>query len=172
MDYLNPLSWFGVIKLSENDIIIWTFFLFIAACFVVILLGQRRKNSQAMIMNYESESLVTFMNRKVKDGSIMIGKKQIHVDNVKPITVKMGGLLKAHRPLYVIKWNLALPLHHTKSGTKVVTGENLKHLIENKTLEQLLKPKGADKAALLYIILGVVIGIMAGYIIAGMMHKP
>lgn len=147
--------------------------LFMIGIFVLMLfLFERSKNGKAIIMNYITENLVNFMDRKVDDGSILIGKKQIHVDKVEPITVRTGRLMRTHRPLYVIKWNLALPLRHSREGIKVVTGENLKHLVENKTLEQLLKPKGSDGKVWLYLVLGIVLGIMAGYIISGMMAKP
>jgi hypothetical protein len=165
------LAFLTIPALSIETIIV--IFIFGMGLFFVLLLVflERSKNGKAIIMHYLTETIVEFNDEKVRDGSVMLGKKQIHVDKVQPITVKGGGLMRTTRPLYVVKWNSALPLQHMKAGTRVVTGENLQHLVENKTLAQLLKPKGGEGKIILWIILGVILGIFAGIVIGGYLPK-
>lgn len=127
------------------------------------------KNAKkSVVLYFISEKQAELIDKEVNNGLITIGKRSIAVDTEKPLLLKAQGVfLKSFRPFHIIKHDRALPHHFTDKGVKIITGENLKSLIENKTLDKLLQPKGADKMQILFLILGIVIGAIMGYFIAG-----
>lgn len=169
VDIFNPFEWGTVI---EPTTLLILFCIGIPiAMFGILFLIEVRNTKKSLILYFETENLMNSLLTKIKDGRIFLGKKQISVDKASTLHMRTGFLFKSYKPVYVIKHNLALPLHFTKAGIKVYTGENLKHLVENKTLEQLLKPKGADKAIILYLVIGVVIGLLCGILLADFIPK-
>jgi hypothetical protein len=169
MDFLNPLTWFsgaGSISISPMTLL-WLFIIGVPVLmFLIMFLMEVRNSKKSIIFYFESESVINSLLTKIKDGRIFLGKKQVSVDKSSPLQMRTGFLFKSFKPVYFIKHNLALPLRFTTKGIKVYTGENLKHLVENKTLEQLLKPKGADRAIILWLILGIIIGVLVGILLA------
>lgn len=122
---------------------------------------------KASVLYLESEQIGKLRKAKVKDGAIKFKQKIIHVDKIKPLMINAGFFIKGRVPFYVIKHDIALPLYFSKGGIKVMTGENLRKLIENKTLEKLLTPKDSNKGIFLYMIFGLVVGGILGYLLAG-----
>jgi hypothetical protein len=171
VDYLNPFLWFDGTIIEPTMLLILFCIGMPILMLLVLFLIEVRNSKKSLILYFETENLLNSLLTKIKDGRIFLGKKQISVDKASTLHMRTGFLFKSYKPVYVIKHNLALPLHFTKAGIKVYTGENLKHLVENKTLEQLLKPKGADRAIILWLVLGVVIGVMAGILLAGFLPK-
>lgn len=171
VDYLNPATW---INMTLEPMALLILFCVALPVFVfgIFILNDLRNAKKSLIFFFQTENVIDVILTKIKDGRIFLGKKQISVDKSNPLQMRTGFMLKSYKPVYFIKHNLALPLHFTKSGIKVYTGENLKHLVENKTLEQLLKPKGADRAVILWLVLGIVIGVMAGILLAGFLPAP
>lgn len=172
-DFLNPFTWF-----SASGAILEPMTLLILFCigipvamFGIMLLMEIRNSKKSIIFYFESESVLNSLMTKIKDGRIFLGKKQISVDKSSPLQMRSGFMFKSYKPVYFIKHNLALPLKFTTNGIKVYTGENLKHLVENKTLEQLLKPKDAGRQVIMFLILGVIIGCLAGIVLAGFLPK-
>jgi hypothetical protein len=167
MDFLNPLTWFSGAGSISPMTLLWLFIIGIPVLmFLVLFLIEVRNSKKSLIIYFESESVINSLLTKIKDGRIFLGKKQISVDKSNPLQMRTGFMFRSYKPVYFIKHNLALPLKFTAKGIRVYTGENLKHLVENKTLEQLLKPKGEDRKIILYLILGVIIGILAGIVLA------
>lgn len=120
-----------------------------------------------LFLYFDTETNCKLLKKKIKDGGVQIGKKTISLDKVRPLTIIVGTLLsKSVKRLYVVKWNKALPLKFTSSGISIISGENLKNVMDNKTLDQLLTPKGGNKMALIYLIMGLVMGGLIGYVIS------
>lgn len=166
VDYLNPAEWAKITISPEMLLILFCIGLPIIL-FGILFLIEVRNSKKSIVFYFETESVLNSFLTKIKDGRIFLGKKQISVDKTQPVHMRTGFLFKSYKPVYVLKHNLALPLKFTAQGIRVYTGENLKHLVENKTLEQLLKPKGADRAVILWLVLGIIIGVMAGILLAG-----
>jgi len=123
---------------------------------------------KSIILYFDTDKTAKFMRRKVKEGVIKIGKKRYFVDKIKPPSIPSGIFIKPFRHLYILKWNRAVPLEITERGIEVGRSpSNLSNLMENKTLDQLLTPKKHGKEIILYLIIGVVMGAMFGYILAG-----
>lgn len=121
---------------------------------------------KAVILYFETEKLIRMKTVGIKDGMVKMGKKKFYVDKSKPPMIPMGTLIKPLRPVYVFKWDRSLPMDITSSGIKTeVSPTNLTNLIENKTLDQLLTPKGANKAVILWFIMGAVIGGLIGFVL-------
>lgn len=134
--------------------------------FFVLVLMDVFTNKKAKMLYFETERVVKLLNVNVKDGAVKIGKKRFIVDKVKPAYLPSGLIVRSFRPLFVVKWDKVLPFNFVPEGIKMLTSaENLKNLIENKTLEQLLRPKDANKQAILMFIIGAVMGGLVGYVI-------
>jgi hypothetical protein len=134
----------------------------------LLLYYDLRGLGKSIIMYWETEKVAKMMRKEAKDGVIQIGKKRILVDkSVHEGMIKHGIFVRALRPLYMIKWNKPIPMKVTEKGLELShDAENLKNLIENKTLAQLLTPAGKGKEALLFLLIGAVMGGLAGYIVA------
>jgi hypothetical protein len=131
-----------------------------------ILIQDIRAAKKSLILYFTSEKECEFLNKVVEDGMISVGKKKILVDTSEPPNIKsQGSILKSYRPFHVIKWDKALPMSFTDKGIKLMSGANLQNLLENKTLDKLLQPKGQEKMMLLWLVLGIVIGAIIGYAI-------
>lgn len=171
VDYLNPFLWFSGAIIEPMTLLVIFMIGIPIIMFLILFLIEVRNSKKSLILYFETENLLNSLLTKIKDGRIFLGKKQISVDKASTLHMRTGFMFKSYKPVYVIKHNLALPLHFTKAGIKVYTGENLKHLVENKTLEQLLKPKGADKQVILFLVIGAVIGILCGILLADFIPK-
>jgi len=132
----------------------------------MILLMDVMGLKKAVILYFETEKMLRMKTVSIKDGMVKMGKKKFYVDKNKPPMIPMGILIKPLRPLYIFKWDRAVPSEITSSGIdSKISPTNLTNLIENKTLDQLLTPKGANKAVLLWFIMGLVIGGLAGFVL-------
>jgi hypothetical protein len=134
--------------------------------FIVLVIMDMKENNKAKVLYFESEKLCRMLSREVKDGAIRIRDKLIAVDKAHPAHIPSGMIVKSYRPFYVVKHDKALPFKFTDNGIEVISGSNLKNLTENKTLDQLLSPKNSSNAAILFLIIGAVIGGLFGYILA------
>lgn len=126
------------------------------------------KNAKkSVVLYFSSEKECSLLDKSVEDGLIKFGKKSVLVDQEAPPLLKNQGMfLKTYRPLHIVKWDRALPHEFSEDGIKIISGTNLKNLIENKTLDKLLEPKGQDKMMLLWLALGLVLGVVLGYFVA------
>ena len=171
VDYLNPFEWGNLIALEPMTLLILFCIGLPVILFGILFLIEVRNSKKSIVFYFETESVMNSFLTKIKDGRIFLGKKQISVDKTQPVHMRTGFLFKSFKPVYILKHNLALPLKFTNQGIRVYTGENLKHLVENKTLEQLLKPKGADRAIILYLVIGIIIGVLGGILLADFIPK-
>lgn len=126
-------------------------------------------SKKARILYFESEKQCRMMNKKIKDGMFNIKDKTFYVDKATPPMIPAGSLFKTLRPFYAIKHDKAIPLVFTTKGLSTISASNLKKLIENKTLAQLLQPQGRDKFAIIMLIIGGVMGGLIGYLLSASM---
>lgn len=133
---------------------------------IIIVIKDARDAKKSIVLYLESEKHGYLIDKYVDDGQIQMGKKIFHVDEENPLVVPSGMLVKSQRPFYILKWDKAVPLRILDKGLKVIAPENLKAFMENKTLNQLLSPKDSNKMAIIMMIIGVLMGGMAGFIIA------
>lgn len=133
---------------------------------LLILLMDVSGLKRAVVLYFETEKLVRMKTVSIRDGMVRMGKRRFYVDKGRPAMIPMGTLIKPLRPLYVFKWDKAIAMDLSSSGLKSdVSPNNLTNLIENKTLDQLLTPKGVNKGILLWFIMGLVIGGLLGFVI-------
>lgn len=124
-----------------------------------MIYSDSKSAKKAFVLRYVSEKQAEILDLKVKDGILTIGKEKHYVDEDDATLIKgTGYLIKAFRPLYVIKWNSVMPQSFTKDGIKALSPENLENFLNNKTLAQLLTPKDADKKMILMVVAGLVMG--------------
>jgi hypothetical protein len=122
---------------------------------------------KCVILYFETEKLIRMKTVSVKDGMVKMGKRRFYVDKSRPAMIPMGILIKPLRPLYVFKWDRSIAMDVSSAGLKSEgSPENLTNLLQNKTLDQLLTPKGSSKQVLLFMIMGLVMGGLAGFILA------
>lgn len=134
---------------------------------IILVIIDMTTNKKAKLLYFETEKLARLMNINVKDGMINIKKKKFFLDQVKPASIPSGILVKSFRPFYVVKWDKAVPLNFSKEGLKgEQSAENLKNLVENKTLDAFLRPKDAGKQQMLFFIIGAVMGGLIGYVLS------
>lgn len=133
---------------------------------IIVVIKDARDARKSIVLYLESEKHGYLLDKSVDSGQIQMGKKIFHVDEENPLVVPSGMLVKSQRPFYILKWDKAIPLRILDKGLKVITPENLKSFMENKTLNQLLSPKDSNKMAIVMMIIGVLMGSMAGFIIA------
>lgn len=132
----------------------------------VLMVWSMISGRKVRVIFFVTQKIALITKRKVKDGGIKIGKKLIDVNNVEPIQMHDNGWFhKGYVPTYVVIHDKAVPAKFTASGIKIISGENLDKMIDNKVLEKLLTPQ-SSKAQILWLIMGVVMGIMGGYILS------
>ena len=135
---------------------------------VMLLILDILSVKKAIILYFDTEKTAKFVNTTIKDGLATIQNKQFYLDKVKPVMIRSGILIKPFKPLYVLKWNKAIPMEFSKNGLESTTSaENLKNLIENKTLTNLLTPKGEPATMIMFLVIGAVVGGLVGYTIGG-----
>jgi len=132
--------------------------------FLIILFMDLRDSGNCKFLYFESEKIARMISQKVLDGRVKIKKKIFQVDNAVPPVIKSGLLFKSYRPLYFIKHDRAVPFKIDAKGfSSERSPENLKNLIENKTLDQLLTPKQSGGMQIIMIAIGLVIGFLMAY---------
>ena len=135
--------------------------------FFVLIMIDMTTNKKARMLYFETEKLARIIDANIKDGFAQIRKKKFFVQEVKPVFIPSGIIVKSWRPLYAIRWDKVIPFQFVKEGLKAIpSAENMKNLIENKTLDALLKPASTNKQALLFFIMGAVMGGLIGYVIS------
>lgn len=135
-----------------------------ALIFLVLLFLDIMGAKKSVVLYFESNKIARFISIGVKDGMTQIKKKRFFVDTSSPPVVMGGMLLRSFRPLYIFKHDRAVPMKVSKMGLESERSpENLKNLMENKTLDQLLTPKSSGGVQLLFLIMGIVIGGLLAY---------
>lgn len=133
----------------------------------IILFFDLRGMGKAQILYFESEKHGRFIKRKITDGLVSIGKKKFFVSKEKVPMVQSGVLVRPMRPLYILRFDQALPFIWDNKGlSQKTSSENLTKLVENKVLAQLLTPMTKSKGEMMFFIIGAVVGGLVGYIIA------
>lgn len=132
---------------------------------IIVVVKDARDAKKAIVLYLESEKHGYLMDKPVRDGRIGMGKKEFYVDEISPMVIPSGMLVKSQRPFYILKWDKSVPLKIMDKGLEVITPENLKSFMDNKTLQQLLTPTGSNKMAILLMIVGIAVGFMAGFIV-------
>ena len=155
----------SIVTLTETIMFIPAIILAMA---IPIIIMDSRQLGKATILYFESDKEARIVRQKVKDGVVQMGDKTWLVDKAKPFIIPVGNFIRGFSPLYIIKWNQAEPLTMEKAKiTSAVTPENLSRLLQNKTLANLLNPQETTQTMILYIVIGIAIGAMGGYIIGG-----
>lgn len=153
------------------DILLTLFMVGVPFLFILVVFWKdSRSAGKALILHFKSERQAEFMDKHVSEGVIKIGKKVTYVDEENPVLVRDGIFFKHWRPLHIVKWNMALPLKFSKDGMRVISSANLKNFMDNKTLEQLLTPKGASKLAIIMFVMGLIMGVLVGYVLPQILH--
>lgn len=140
-------------------------FLMMGGTIVFYYLVDRTKS---IFYYFDTENTARMIKRDVKDGTVIItnGKetpKTYVLDKTKP---KMTKTFFGWKPTYFVKWNNALPMEidlgEGKLSKSEVTPENITNLLEMKTIDKLLSPKQEKFNMILFLAIGVVVGILAG----------
>ena len=137
---------------------------------------------KARILYFDAKKIIRLDRKKVKDG-IMKGKGQgknqqiWHIDKEKfePYIFERKsffGLRKKIEPLYLVSYKDTFPIcwdeNVGKLEHKLITPENASNMMEQGLVRQLLAiGKLKSKEMIMYLILGAIIGFLAGYIVAG-----
>lgn len=150
-------------------IIIWLIvgleFLMMGGVLVWYYLQDRTKS---LFYYFDTENTARVMKRDVKDGSVIIPNKKetpktFILDKTKP---KLTKTFFGWKPTYYLKWNSALPmeidLEEGKLKKSALTPENITNLLEMKAIDKLLSPKQEKFNMILFLAMGVVVGILAG----------
>ncbi len=125
---------------------------------------------KAKILYLMSENTGKILTRPIKDGRIMVGKKEFTIDKVRnPILIESGKFSKKPMNFYIVKHDMALPLNYDidrQSFRQVISPENYGELARQGAIKQLLTAKGAEAGAMLmWLIIGGVMGTMLGILI-------
>jgi hypothetical protein len=124
---------------------------------------------KSKFLYYETEDNCRLIDKEIKDGKVVITdngiEKHFFLDNAKPKIIKTFFGLKS---FYQIKWNAIAPLAiDFKANTLTdgkITPENLGQLKKSTIIEKLMNPKTSDMNIILWLIVGVVIGALLGYV--------
>lgn len=129
---------------------------------------------KAKALYLETDKMTKIVNKKVKNGTIKIKDKSFDVDKTKPLLIEKRGFPnifgKSIQALYILKHDQAKPLeiNFRKGRVETVSPENYSKMMKQETLNTLLSLKGTnDKTMFLWLIIGSVIGFMAGIIMSG-----
>lgn len=124
--------------------------------------------TKSLFHYFDTENTARMIKRDAKDGSVIIanGKetpKTFILDKTKP---KLTKTFFGWKPTYYLKWNNALPmeidLENGKLNKSALTPENITNLLEMKTIDKLLSPKQEKFNMILFLAIGVVVGILCG----------
>lgn len=140
-------------------------FLMMGGTLVFYYLMDRTKS---IFYYFDTENTARMIKRDVKDGSVVIGNgkdiaKTFILDKTKP---KLTKTFFGWKPTYFVKWNNALPmiidLEEGKLKKSELSPENITNMLEMKTIDKLLSPKQEKFNMILFLAIGVVVGILAG----------
>ena len=130
-----------------------------------IMLMDSRGSKKTKFLYIDSPNHCRMINQIVKEGEVKVGKKNYILGDIKPKLIRSGIFFKVFKPLYVLRWNNPHPYTFDDENREIkLTSESTKLLSRNTTLETLLKGGGSG-GAWLWIIIGLAIGFMLGYII-------
>jgi len=151
--------------LNEAELLFWLLGLGLPVImFMLLIFIDMMGAKKSVVLYFESNKIARFLSIGVKDGMTQIKKKRFFVDTSSPPVVMGGILIRSFRPLYIFKHDRAVPMKVSKQGLESERSpENLKNLMENKTLDQLLTPKSSGGVQLLFLIMGIVIGGLLAY---------
>lgn len=134
------------------------------AFFVYMVLNDSLNAKKAVVLKYDSEKQAVLVDKKVVDGIISIKDDKYYVDEHDATLIRgTGYIVKSFRPFYVIKHDRVLPQTFGEKGIEELSPQNLKKLMDNKILSQLLTPQDAGKMQIMMVFIGVVLGAMVMY---------
>jgi len=130
---------------------------------------------KAKVLFFVTEKLCKVVTKKIDEGKLKYDKNNYYdVDNVKPVMLEHGnpwtfGLTRKMSPFYMLKWNLASPIKMDMDSPDknftYYTPKTMKTMSKNATLQTLMTLRAMEgKDMLMWIIIGAVIGYMAGII--------
>jgi hypothetical protein len=137
---------------------------------IVILFITWMDRLNSAFLYFDTAETCRLLSKQPRDGDVRIteGKKLkiFSVDRSKP---KMLKSFFGHKPLYFLRWNSALPFEFDIKDGKLkkneILPESLGEIQKSTVIEKLMNPKGATMNMIMFLILGAVIGILAGILI-------
>ena len=132
--------------------------------------------NKSMFIYFDTENTARIIKKDARDGSVVVPEGQVKktyiLDKTKPKLVKT---FFGWKPTYFISWNKPLPMEvdvtEGKMNKSSISPENLTNMLEMKSIDKLLNPKQDKLNILMLIALGVVLGMMAGILVAKYMIK-
>lgn len=129
------------------------------------------------VLYFESENTARLIDTEIKDGMVMIDDKAYPIDTHYPIMLKLGSIMKRHKPMFILKHDKLYPASNLnkikpdfeikdKKGNVIeqeINPEVLKKTMNMKVLGNMLKVrKETDRMVLLA--MGVVAGAVLIYL--------
>lgn len=156
-------------------IVIFSGFLVLPPMLIFWMYWSDRKKSK--FLYFSSENICKIVSSEIMDGKFTLkeGKKEkiFDINESKPIQLETWLGLK---PLHFVKWDSVAPLkvslkNNTLEDVKI-TPDALSQLKKSNLIEKLLNPKESNMNIFLFMIVGLVVGGIAGYAIAIIQAKP
>jgi hypothetical protein len=123
----------------------------------------RRTSMLAKIIYQDSESTFRFLNKPIINDTIKIGEKTFSTSGVKPKSVRTRW---GWMPLFRFKYNIPFALPFEEIEEVEIQPEALTRLGELATLDKILKPRKTSwQEMMIYIALGLALGIVIGFVI-------
>lgn len=128
---------------------------------------------EAIVEFRVADNLINQVKAKIKKGKLKIGKKTYSIDRTKEIVLIekpfLFGIFKKPYPFFRIKHNMAYPLllDETTKKLRHQNPDTIQKLDEDATMRELLRLQTSDKTNLFIAIMAGAMGMMAGYILAG-----
>lgn len=131
----------------------------------IFFLIEMMNSKKSMFLFFDTTYHCRLIRQKIKDGKVKIGKKIFFIGDYKPKLLRTGSLFKSYKPFYILRHDVANPYRFDDENLEIkITPENVKYLSRNTTLEQLLRG-ATGSGAWLWLIIGLVMGILIGYML-------
>ena len=131
----------------------------------ILMIIESIGSKKTKFLYFDTPNHCRLVNEYVKEGKATIGKKEFKLGDSRPKLIRQGTLFRVFKPFYILRWNHPYPYEFDETNLQInLTPESAKLLSRNTTLETLLKG-GGGSMPWLWLIIGVVIGVLIGYML-------
>ena len=124
-------------------------------------------SKKTRFLRFYNSSQAGIIKGNIDNQKFISKNKAWHIDKAKPIFLKTPF---GFRPLYLIKDNSAIAWEFDNKRKMTMSSESLKNFCDHDNIKQLMKLTSAEnKDKILFLILGMVAGVVAGMIIRGLL---